>query len=239
MDVNEGEKEFFKMWNDHLTDSPCLGDLHMEITVTKFIDSYGEQLFKKSLYRNFVLHVTNLSEFNLLTRPAVFAAICRLQNVFATMPKPERTEPSKINEVAVEARDARVEQDDVDDDEDCASGDEVASEDDSSEVNFCLRLSDDDDDVVVLESDDDDVVVLEDDSDVMICEKSESGSSASSDSSPPAGNNNNNNNVIKKNLPHPAKGDRFRQFVASQTTAGPPANHVVNQNDTATRCLIM
>ena len=168
------------------------------------------------------------------------------------MPKPERTEPaskpSKINDVSLEARDARVEQNDVDDDEDCDSGDEVASEDDSSEVNFRLRLSDDDDDVVILESDDDvvvlesgddDVVVLEDDSDVMMCEKSESGSSASSDSSPPAGNNNNNNNVIKKNLPHPAKGDRFRQFVASQTTAEPPAKPVVNQNATATRCLIM
>jgi hypothetical protein len=251
LDVNEGEKEFFKMWNDHLTESPCLGDLHMEITVTKFIDNFGEQIYKKSLYRNFVLHVVNLSEFNLLTRPAVFTAICRLQNVFASMPELERPKPStskhpEINEVSSDAHGRNIELDDDEDSEE--SGDEVTSGDDSSEVNFCLHLSDDDDvvvvgsddDVIVLESSDEEVVAVDDDSDVMSYEKSESGSSASSDSSPPARNNNNNINVIKKNATLPVKANRYRQFAASQTTFRPPVNPVVNQNDSAaTRCLIM
>jgi len=78
-DVNEGEKEFIKMWNIHVQHFTFVGDCQMNLALKMFIDEKGKELLEKNLYRNFVLHVCNLFEFGVLGPGHVFTAITRMQ----------------------------------------------------------------------------------------------------------------------------------------------------------------
>ena len=169
-DLNGGEKSFLKLWNEHLTTSPCFGDRHVYITLQNFIDKFAQVIFEQNLYRNFILHVTNLSEFGVLSRPAVFLSITRLQQAFKNI--------TKQNGRAVEQRQQKMTDNfnqnlkarqienitpanalqnrkktsdnfktkarQIVNPEDNVDG---LSEIFSSEENFCLHLSDDEDDV--------------------------------------------------------------------------------------------
>lgn len=78
-DVNEGEKEFMKIWNLHIQHYTYVGDCQMNLALKMFIEEKGRELLQKNLYRNFVLHVCNLFEFGVLGPGHVFAAITRIQ----------------------------------------------------------------------------------------------------------------------------------------------------------------
>merc|ERR1711973_604931 len=56
-DVNEGEKEFMKMWNLHVQHYTFVGDCQMGLALKMFIEEKGEELLEKKLYWNFVLHL--------------------------------------------------------------------------------------------------------------------------------------------------------------------------------------
>ena len=83
VDVNEGEKAIFKLWNNHLDKHPAFGDLHIKIVLMDFVQKCGPVIHQNNLYRNFVLHVYNLAEFGLLTTFEVYDVIIRMQEVSA------------------------------------------------------------------------------------------------------------------------------------------------------------
>ncbi len=79
LDLNEGEKGFFKLWNAHLHRHPCYGDEMMMRILALFVDECGECVARERLYRNFILHLSNLCDFDVLNEEAVehFAAQMR------------------------------------------------------------------------------------------------------------------------------------------------------------------
>jgi len=78
-DVNEGEKEFMKVWNRHVQHYTFVGDCQMPLALKKFIEEKGEEIVRKNLYRNFSLHLINLYEFGIIGSAHVFTAQSRMQ----------------------------------------------------------------------------------------------------------------------------------------------------------------
>jgi len=78
-DVNAGEKEFMKMWNNHVQKFTFVGDCQMPKALAMFIDIRGQDIVQKNLFRNFSLHLVNLFEFGIIGPSHVFTAISRLQ----------------------------------------------------------------------------------------------------------------------------------------------------------------
>merc|ERR1712126_483632 len=78
-DVNAGEKEFMKMWNNHVQKYTYVGDCQMPQALAMFIDIRGQDIVQKNLFRNFSLHLVNLFEFGVIGPSHVFTAISRLQ----------------------------------------------------------------------------------------------------------------------------------------------------------------
>merc|ERR1719193_1355976 len=78
-DVNEGEKDFMKIWNNHVQKYTFVGDCQMPQALTMFIEENGHLLIQKGVYRNFILHLVNLFEFGVVGPAHVFTAISRLQ----------------------------------------------------------------------------------------------------------------------------------------------------------------
>lgn len=85
MDLNEGEKALFKLWNGHLHKYPCYGDDMMIPILEKFIDAFGPQIHRRSLYKNFLLHLSNFHEFGILSSSMVLKMTTRLQIIIKDM----------------------------------------------------------------------------------------------------------------------------------------------------------
>ncbi|XP_069161563.1 polycomb protein suz12-A isoform X2 [Procambarus clarkii] len=79
-DVNEGEKELMKMWNLHVMKYNFVGDSQIPLACSMFLESHGIELLRKSLYRNFVLHMVSLHDFGLIGTGVVYKCILHLQN---------------------------------------------------------------------------------------------------------------------------------------------------------------
>lgn len=80
-DVNEGEKEIITLWNAHVMERNYVGDLQMVEACDNFINQYGCELIRKNLYRNFLLHLTNLFDFGLITCRTVHEMASKLQQM--------------------------------------------------------------------------------------------------------------------------------------------------------------
>ena len=50
-DVNRGEKEFMKMWNNHVQKYTFVGDCQMPRALAMFIDIRGQDIVQKNLFR--------------------------------------------------------------------------------------------------------------------------------------------------------------------------------------------
>ena len=81
-DVNEGEKSFFKLWNSHLHEYPCYGDRMLLEIMQNFIDLYAVKIHRTHLYKNFVLHMSNLSNFGAISSPSMMEMINQYQVKF-------------------------------------------------------------------------------------------------------------------------------------------------------------
>jgi len=46
--------------------SSYVGDCQIPLACKRFVDRYGKEIIEKNLYRNFILHLTNLYDFGLL-----------------------------------------------------------------------------------------------------------------------------------------------------------------------------
>ncbi len=71
LDLNDGEKEFFKLWNAHLHRHPCFGDKMMYWVLLLFVEEHGDAIIQKNLYNNFMLHLTNFYDFAVLDQKTV------------------------------------------------------------------------------------------------------------------------------------------------------------------------
>lgn len=67
-DVNEGEKEIMKLWSLHCIKYNYVADSQMYFACELFINLHAEILLKMNLVNNFVLHLINLNDFNVLKR---------------------------------------------------------------------------------------------------------------------------------------------------------------------------
>ncbi|CAH1793789.1 unnamed protein product, partial [Owenia fusiformis] len=77
-DVNEGEKEVMKMWNHHAMHNNYVGDCEMGQACVDFAEKFKEELERKKLKRNLLLHFVNLFDFGLIQPDIVYKAMAVL-----------------------------------------------------------------------------------------------------------------------------------------------------------------
>ena len=81
VDLNQGEKDFFKLWNQHIFLNPCYGDQMMITVLRSFIDNHAVEIMERNLYKNFMLHLNNFYDYAVLTPMAVVEMVQRFQTV--------------------------------------------------------------------------------------------------------------------------------------------------------------
>jgi len=101
-DVNEGEKSFFKLWNSHLHEYPCYGDQMLLEIMQNFIDLYAVKIHRTNLYKNFVLHMSNLSNFGAISSPSMMEMINQYQGIIQDMVKNPEKYPLTPEKVPIE-----------------------------------------------------------------------------------------------------------------------------------------
>lgn len=80
-DVNEGEKELMKMWNLHVMKHNYIGDCQIMTACQDFVNTHGEDILRKNLYRNFKLHMINLFDFSLIKPEEVHKTLAKLEEI--------------------------------------------------------------------------------------------------------------------------------------------------------------
>lgn len=99
-DVNEGEKELMKMWNLHIMKYGFVGDCQIPLACAMFVQHKGRELLLKNLYRNFVVHMSSLFDFGLVSAVCLYNTIQKLQDLVG--------EIGAIRNVLKESRDAQM-----------------------------------------------------------------------------------------------------------------------------------
>ncbi|ERL90724.1 hypothetical protein D910_08071, partial [Dendroctonus ponderosae] len=99
-DVNEGEKELMKMWNLHVMKYGFVGDCQIPLACQMFVQQKGKELLLKNLYRNFVLHLTSLFDFGLISAVCLYTSLQKLQQMVG--------ETQAIRNVLKHAREAQM-----------------------------------------------------------------------------------------------------------------------------------
>ncbi|XP_043284267.1 polycomb protein suz12-B isoform X2 [Venturia canescens] len=103
-DVNEGEKELMKMWNLHVMKYGYVGDCQIPLACQMFLETRGKELLMKNLYRNFVLHMSSLFDFGLVSPVVLYQTIQKLQEIMK-----EAGEDSDVRKILQKSHEAQVE----------------------------------------------------------------------------------------------------------------------------------
>lgn len=82
VDVNEGEKELMKMWNIHLLKFSFVGKAQMELACEMFVHLNYAIIKEKKLYRNFLVHLANMVEFDVINAKIMFNVVKMYQGKF-------------------------------------------------------------------------------------------------------------------------------------------------------------
>lgn len=91
VDLNEGEKSLMKLWNTHLHLNPCYGDRMLIQILEEFIDQYGLKIYRQHLQKNFMLHLSNLHDFQAISSSTMMNMIIKYQTlVKESIEKPEK-----------------------------------------------------------------------------------------------------------------------------------------------------
>ncbi|XP_056102146.1 polycomb protein suz12-B isoform X2 [Rhinichthys klamathensis goyatoka] len=88
-DVNEGEKEVMKLWNLHVMKNGFIADNQMSQASMLFVENCGPHIIRRNLCRNFLLHLVNLHDFNLVTIATIDRAMARLKEIEESLPELE------------------------------------------------------------------------------------------------------------------------------------------------------
>ena len=102
VDLNEGEKAFFKLWNTHLHNNPCYGDIMMIKILDMFISEYGVRIYRKNLYKNFMLHLSNFHQFGIISSSVMMSMITKFQNIIKDMLERPEEYPETPEKVPIE-----------------------------------------------------------------------------------------------------------------------------------------
>lgn len=81
IDVNPGEKAIFMLWNRHMMQYSFAGFCHIHILLERFVEDYGNEILKKNLYNNFVLHLCNLFDHGLISSQNFYEIIKKIQKL--------------------------------------------------------------------------------------------------------------------------------------------------------------
>ncbi|XP_036427305.1 polycomb protein suz12-B [Colossoma macropomum] len=88
-DVNEGEKEVMKLWNLHVMKHGFIADNQMNQAIMLFVENCGPHVARRNLWRNFLLHLVSMHDFNLVTTATIDRAMTRLREIQAELPEVE------------------------------------------------------------------------------------------------------------------------------------------------------
>ncbi|XP_028417400.1 polycomb protein Suz12-like [Dendronephthya gigantea] len=80
-DVNDGEKKLMKMWNIHVMKRGYIADLQIPEACKTFVREYGDKIVQEKLCRNFILHLVNLNDFNILGKAQLLQSIELLDEI--------------------------------------------------------------------------------------------------------------------------------------------------------------
>ena len=91
VDLNDGEKAIMNMWNGHLQLNPISGKRMLIQCLEDFIRQHGLKIYRRNLYKNLVLHLSNLHDFRLISSSTVMNMITKYQTlVEETIENPEK-----------------------------------------------------------------------------------------------------------------------------------------------------
>uniref|UniRef100_A0A9J7YGG4 SUZ12 polycomb repressive complex 2 subunit b n=1 Tax=Cyprinus carpio carpio TaxID=630221 RepID=A0A9J7YGG4_CYPCA len=93
-DVNEGEKEVMKLWNLHVMKNGFISDNQMTQASMLFVENCGPYIIRRNLCRNFLLHLVNLHDFNLVTTATIDRAMVRMKEIEESLPELEEGQDS-------------------------------------------------------------------------------------------------------------------------------------------------
>uniref|UniRef100_A0A672QPP8 Polycomb protein suz12-B-like n=1 Tax=Sinocyclocheilus grahami TaxID=75366 RepID=A0A672QPP8_SINGR len=93
-DVNEGEKEVMKLWNLHVMKNGLIADNQMSQASMLFVENYGPYIIRRNLCRNFLLHLVNLHDFNIVTTATIDRAMAHMKEMEESLPEPEEGQES-------------------------------------------------------------------------------------------------------------------------------------------------
>lgn len=67
LDVNDGEKSIMKLWNLFMMKAAYVSDSQMPAAVVAFIKTHGQTIIGNNLYRNCIIHLSNLFDYGLIS----------------------------------------------------------------------------------------------------------------------------------------------------------------------------
>ena len=102
VDLNEGEKAFFKLWNTHLHRNPCFGDRMMVQILDMFITQNSVRIFRANLYKNFMLHLSNFHQFGIISSIEMMDMIDKYQSIIKDMAANPTAYPETPAKVPIE-----------------------------------------------------------------------------------------------------------------------------------------
>ena len=82
-DVNEGEKELMKLWNLHVMKHGYVGDCQLPLACEMFLNKNGYEIIRKNLYRNFILHMSSLFDYGLVSSETIYKTVQKLQGMLS------------------------------------------------------------------------------------------------------------------------------------------------------------
>uniref|UniRef100_A0A1I8P8F2 Uncharacterized protein n=1 Tax=Stomoxys calcitrans TaxID=35570 RepID=A0A1I8P8F2_STOCA len=86
-DVNEGEKELMKLWNLHVMKHGFVGDCQLPIACEMFLETNGYEIIRKNIYRNFILHMSSLYDYGLVSPETFYKIVQKLQGILSRYPE--------------------------------------------------------------------------------------------------------------------------------------------------------
>lgn len=81
VDVNDGEKGIMKLWNLFVLKHAFVGDTQIPAAVVAFVETHGDFIIENHLYRNCVIHLSNLFDYGLISAKDHFKAIKVLRRI--------------------------------------------------------------------------------------------------------------------------------------------------------------
>lgn len=86
-DVNEAEKAIMILWNCFILRVRPLADQEVPSLVTNFVKEYGEDIIRRNLSKNLILHLTNLHSFGLLRPDDLEETVLQVYKMEEGLPK--------------------------------------------------------------------------------------------------------------------------------------------------------